>query len=82
MEDNWTNNIRQDRKTSFNHTEFLNEWKEFVFNSRSRIDNHYHYINGQILANSRRMDIANEAIILRTGNIIPNQLCEEFRYYV
>jgi len=91
MEDNWTQNIREDRKISFDHTnpESLNEWKEFVFNSRSRLDNHYHYINGPILANSRRMDFPNEAITLSTGNVIPyqtavrtNQLCEEFRSHI
>lgn len=88
MDDNWINNIRDDRKRTFLHNDrnSLLEWKHFVFNSRQGQNNNYHYINGPIMANSRRPISPEEIEYLHTDNVIPyqtairtNYLCEEFR---
>lgn len=88
MDNNWTDNIQENRKKFFSHINenSFNEWKQFVFNSRMRTDNNYHYINGPILANSANMNNANEALALRTDGFTPYQtgvrtreLCEQFR---
>lgn len=89
MEDEWIENIQDDRKLNFDHINenSLDNWKEFVFNSRNARNNNFHYINGPILANSRLLISANEAQILSTESVIPyqtavrnNHLCEEFKH--
>jgi len=91
MDDNWINNIQERLKKDFDHNDndSLQEWREFVFRSRSRVDNNYTYVNGPILANSRTLNYPDECIVLRTGNVVPYQsavktreLCEEFRTHI
>ena len=90
MEDNWINNIPRNRKRNFTHEgDELDQWKQFVFNSRRHIDNQYHYINGPILSNPRRLNSPDDAEFLRTGRIVPYQtavrtreLYDEFRDHI
>lgn len=92
MEDGWIENIPQQRKLNFVHDDqdSLFRWKNFVYESRKgRNNNYYYYVNGPILSNSRLLNNASEAEMLRTGRVIPyqsalktNQLCEEFRTHI